>query len=111
MATPLVTRRDDHIRVSRVEHEVGHARVLADGEDALPGLAAVARLVQPTVPARPPEWALSGDVDDVGIARVDDDLPDVLRLFQAHVLPRLAAVVRAVNAVAVPDAALAVVLA
>ena len=107
----LVGGGEQHVGVARIEDDVGDAGVLADGQHLLPGLAAVGGLVQAAVAARPPERSLGGDVDDVGVARVDDDLADVLGLLQAHVLPDLAAVVGAVDAVAVADAALAVVLA
>src|SRR5207302_1158493 len=55
--------------------------------------------------------SLGGDVDDAGVARVEEDLADVLGLFQADLLPALAAVKGLVDAVAVADRALAVVLA
>src|SRR5262249_53482527 len=83
---------------------------VADRQHLLPGLAAVGGFVQPAVAAGVPERALGGDVDHVGVARVDDDAADVLRVLQADVAPGLAAVVGAVDAVAVGDAALAVVL-
>jgi hypothetical protein len=41
-----------------------------------------------------------GDVDRVGIARIDGDAPDVVRVFQAHVRPRPAAAARLPDAVA-----------
>src|SRR5262249_31639420 len=107
----LVGGGDQDVRVARVYHHVGDAGVLADRQDVLPGLAAVGGLEQAAVAARPPERPLGGDVDDVRVARVEDDAGDVLRLLEAEVLPGLAAVVGAINAVAVADAALAVVLA
>src|SRR5262249_35931053 len=82
-----------------------------DGEPFLPGAGAVNGLVEAAVAAGRPQRALGGDVDDVGVARVDDDLGDVLGLLEADVLPALATVVGAVQPVAVADAALAVVLA
>ena len=77
----------------------------------LPGLAAVGGLVEAAVAAGAPQRSLGGDVDDVRVARIDDDLADVLGVLQADVLPADAAVARAVDAVAVADAALGVVLA
>src|SRR5262249_6728781 len=68
------------------------------------------RLEQAAVAAGAPQRPLGGDVDDVGVARVDQDFADVLGVLEADVLPGLAAVVGAVDAVAVGDAALAVVL-
>src|SRR5262249_52237830 len=54
---------------------------------------------------------LGGDVDGAGVARVEEDLADVLGLLQADLVPGLAAVDGFVDAVAVADRALAVVLA
>src|SRR5262249_5322908 len=107
----LVGGRDQYVGVARVLHHVGDAGVLADLQHALPRLAAVGGLVPAAVAARPPQRPLGGDVDHVRVARVDEDLADVLGLLQADLLPRLAGVVGAVHAVAVADGALAVVLA
>src|SRR5207244_4737274 len=66
--------------------------------------AAVGGLEQAALLVRPPDVAQGGDVDGLGILGVDDDLADVLRVAQAHVLPGLAAVGRFVDAVAPGDA-------
>ena len=108
---PLVRRREQDVRVLRVEHDVADARVRADRQDRRPRRAAVGRLVQAALAARRPERALRGDVDDVRVARIDQDLADVLRGLQAHALPRLAGVGRLVDAVTEMGAALAVVFA
>src|SRR5207248_9178659 len=107
----LVAGGEEHVRVARVHDHVGDAGVLADRESFLPGLAGVGGLVKAAVAARSPQRPLGGDVDRVGVPRVDDDLADVLGRLEAHVFPGLATVVGAVDAVAVADAALAVVLA
>src|ERR1700724_1369679 len=98
-------------RVARIHAQVGAPGVVADGEHPLPGLAAVGGLVDAAVAAGRPQRPLGGDVDDVGVARIDHDAGDVLRALEAEVLPVPAAVGRPVDAVAVGDAALAVVLA
>src|SRR4029078_8179798 len=54
-----------------------------------------------------PQRPLRGDVDDVGVARVDQDLADVLGGSQPHALPRLAGVGGFVDAGAQSRAALA----
>src|SRR5262249_59115205 len=90
---------------------IGDGGVVADIEDLLPELAAVGGLVETAVAAGRPERPLGGDIDNVAVARIDDDLADVLRPREADVLPRLAAIVGAVDAVAVADAALTIVLA
>src|SRR5262249_53755864 len=107
----LVRRGEQHVGVTRVEDDVVDPRVLADVQNAIPALSAGGGLVQPAVAAGPPQRPLGGDVDGVAVARVDDDLADVLRLLQPDLLPAGAAVDRLVQPVAVADAALAVVLA
>ena len=69
-----------HVRVARIEHDVGDAGVLADVQHLLPGLAAVGRLVEPAIAARSPQRPLGRDVHRVRVARVDQDLADVLGL-------------------------------
>src|SRR6185312_9030687 len=63
------------------------------------------------LPAGRKERSLRGDVHDVGVARVDDDLADVLGLLEPHALPRLASVDRLVDAVTEVGGPLRVVLA
>ncbi len=109
MPAALVGRGQQDIGITRVEHHIGDAGVLADGQDSLPGLAAVGGFVQAAIAARPPERTLGRHVDSVRIAGIEDDAGDVLRLFQPHVLPGFAAIVGAVDAVAIGDATLAVV--
>ena len=111
VAPALVGGGDQGVRVARVHDDVGDAGVLVDREHGVPGLPAVGRLVEAAVAAGRPERALRRDVDDVRVLRVDHDLPDVLGGLEAHVLPALAAVLALVDAVAVADAALRVVLA
>ena len=85
---------------------------LADLEHPLPALAAVDGLVEAAVAAGGPQRALGGDPDDVGVPRIDDDACRCARNPPVRpVLPAGAAVDRLVDAVAVGDAALAVVLA
>ncbi len=105
----LVGRGVEDVRLARVHEDVRDPRVLGDLEDLRPGLAAVRGLVEPAVPARRPEGSLACRVDDLGVARVDEDLGDVLRRLEPHVLPGSTAVLRTVDAVAVAHAALAVV--
>ncbi len=111
VAPPLPRGGEQHVGIARVHDDVAHARVLADREHGRPGLAAVRRLVEAAVAAGRPERALRRDVDGVAVLRVDQDPADVLGALEPHVLPALAAVLALVDAVAVADAALRVVLA
>src|SRR5262249_50731026 len=101
----------EYVGVARVEDGVGATGVFGYVEDLLPRLSAIRSFVQPAVAAGAPQRALCGDVDGVGVARVEEDLADVLGLLQSDLLPGLPAVGGFVNAVAVADGALAVVLA
>ncbi len=111
MPPPLIGRGIKQVGIPRIEHDVGHAGVGADGQDGLPRLAAVGRLVEPSIAARHPERPLRSDIDDLRVTRVDHDPGDVLRGFQADPGKTRPAINRLVEPVAVPDAPLAVVFA
>ena len=81
------------------------AGVLVAKEDALPGLAAIARAIDAALLVRAMRVTERGDVDEIGILRVDAHLADVARLREAAVRPGLAAVGGLVDAVAVRDVA------
>ena len=109
LAQALVGRRVEDVRVVQVHHQVHHARERVGVEHLLPGLAAVGRLVNAALRARLPEVAQRRHVGDVGVFRMNANAPDVPRLFQTKMSPRLARVGAAVDAVP-PRGALAVVL-
>ncbi len=96
---------EDDARVVRVDREVVDTGPLGDEEDVVPGLAAVQRAVEAALGVRAVGVPEGGDVDAVGIARVNAHLADVARLLQPEVLPGLAGVGAAVDAVAVADVA------
>ena len=110
MPPALVGRGIKHVRVTRVESDVGHARVLADGQHGLPRLAAIGGLVQTTFAPGVPERSLRGHIDDLGVPGIDEHLGDMLGTLQPNPGEAGAAVDRLVESVAVPHAALAVVL-
>ena len=66
----------------------------------LPGRAAVGGAEDAVLPFVRPEVPLRRHVDDVPVGRMGDDLGDVVRLNQAHVRERRAAVGGLVDAVA-----------
>jgi hypothetical protein len=111
MPATLVGGSNEHVRVARIEHHVGDAGILTDRQHLLPIFPAVDRLEEATIAAGVPQGPLGGDVNHVGVARVDEDSADMLGVFQTDVLPRLAGVVGAIEAIAITDAALAVVFA
>src|SRR5690606_14656445 len=92
-------------RVRRVHRDLVNPGIFADEEDALPGLAAVGRAVQPAVRIGTEDVAERRDVDDVRVRGVDRDLADVAGRLQAHVLPALSGIGGLVDAVAARDVA------
>src|SRR5207245_991273 len=71
--------------------------------DLVPRLAAVGRLVEAAVRTIAVEPTQGADVDDVRVSGVDCDPADLEGLLEPHVGPRLAAVGRLVDAVAIGD--------
>src|SRR5437867_7880201 len=65
-----------------------------------PRLATVGRPVDAPLVAIAPELPRHAHVDRVGLRRIDEDLHDVLGVLESHVRPVLAAVVRAIDAIA-----------
>src|SRR5262249_44756736 len=98
--------------IARVHEDVRAAGVLADLDEALrPRLPAVGGLEQAAVAAALPQRTGRCHVYDVRIFGVDHDARDMLGLLQSHIAPGAAAVLALVDAIAVGDAALIVVLA
>src|SRR5579859_241724 len=111
MPAALVSGGIHHVGFYGVDGHVYHAGVFADVKHVLPGFAAVGGFIKAAVASRPPKRTFSGDKHNVAVTRVDGDATDVLGLLQAHVRPAFAAIFRAIDAIAITDAALAVALA
>ena len=111
MTPPLIGGSQQPVRIRGIDGDIGHARVFADGQDVLPGLAAVGGLEDAPIAAGRPKRPLRCHVDHVRVARIDHDSGDVLGILQTQIAPASAAVVGAINSVAPVHAALAVVLA
>ena len=99
-APELPHRREQLARVLRVEDEIAAARLLVDVEDLLPVLAAVFGLEDAAIGVFSPLLARRAHPRGVGIRRMERDPVDALGLLEAEVGPGLAAVERAVDAVA-----------
>src|SRR5207244_3218624 len=97
---PLITRCINNVGIRRIERDVGEAGVFVDVFDLAPRPPAVGRLVDAAIRTGAEEVTGRGHVDRFGILRVDHDARDRLRLPQADVRERLAAVGRLVDAVA-----------
>ena len=97
--------------IAGIDHQVGRAGARIDVEHPAPGLAAVDRLEHPALRVLPPDLAEGRHPGDVRVGGMQHDAVDVLRLLQPQVGPGLAAVERAVDAVADRDAVARVPLA
>src|SRR6185312_12518092 len=71
-----------------------------DAQHFLPRDTTVLRPVQAALFVRPEQVAGRRDEHGVGVVRADHDAADTLRVLESHVLPRRAAIERAVHAVA-----------
>src|SRR5262249_5268084 len=88
----------------RVHRQIAATGGAVDGEHLLPAPAAVGGLEHAALAVVLPRRAGGADESGVAPARVELDARHVLGLLEAEVLPGLAAVARAVDAVAVRDA-------
>src|SRR5258708_38622474 len=93
-----------------MEREIVRAGVGADRQTSLPRLPAVDGLVDAAFAARREQRSLRGDVHDVRVPRVDQQLTALLRGGETHALPRLPCIRRFVDPVAEIRAALPRVL-
>src|SRR2546430_12235370 len=100
---PLPHRREQHLRVARLHHEIGAPGRVVHEQHLVPGLAAVVGAIHAPVGAGRPGVAYGGDEHDVGVRGIDDDTRDLSDLAQPPELPALAGVGRVVDAVAVDD--------
>jgi hypothetical protein len=96
----VIGGRVERVRVLRVHHQIDNADLFVDVEDLLPGGAAIGRLEDAPLLIGRVEVPHRCDVDGVGAGGMNDDAGDVMRVFQPHLLPRLACIGRLVDAVA-----------
>ncbi len=95
----------ENVGVGRVEAEIDGAGAIVAKEDFGPGLAAVFRAEDAAFLVGAVGVAERGDVDDVGIRRMNANAGDGLRVAEPDVLPGLAGVDGFVDAVALHDIA------
>ena len=110
MSPALIGRCNNNIGVAWIDDKLVDAGMLVDLEDPLPGLAPVLSPVEPAIAAITPQRPVSSNEHFVRVFRIDPDLSDVPGVLQTHVLPRLPAVGRLVDTVAVGNASLRLVL-
>src|SRR6185369_11664810 len=90
----------ENVWICRIDLEIGDAVLIVDVEGLGPGLTAVRSHEHAAFFVWTKSVSERTDVNDVRVLRIDDDGGDSLAVFEAHVLPRLAAVSRLVNSVA-----------
>ena len=87
-------------RVLLVHREARAPRLLIDEEHAAPTVAAVAGAEHTPLLLRTRHATDRADIHDVGVCRMDDDLPDPADFLETHILPGLSGIGRLVDAVA-----------
>ncbi len=87
MASALEGGGVENVRVLRVELHVRHAGVLVHLENRGPARSPVGGPEEAPVAAGGPEGPLRGDEDHVSVPGIHQDLPDMLRAPEPHVLP------------------------
>ena len=92
------------VRVRRIDHELGAARVVAEVQRLRPRLAAVGRHEDAALRIRSVEMSHRRDPDDVRVLRMDDHARDRVRVAQADVLELDVGGVRRERVRALPDA-------
>ena len=111
VSATLIRRSNDRVRVLRIDDEFVDTRICVNGEDRRPALAAIGTSVEAAIAAFAPERPLGGHEDVIRVDRIDPDLADVGGVFEPHVPPGFAAIRGLVDAIAVGDGTLCVVLA
>jgi hypothetical protein len=74
----------------RIDLDLGGTGLVVDEEDLLEGLASVGSAEETALFVRAVGMSGDGDVDAVGVLRVDGDLTDLLAVAQAQMRPGLA---------------------
>ena len=95
----------DNVRIGWIDNQIAGAGFVAAEKNFLPGLAAIFRSKYAALFVRRPHMSLRRDVNDIRILRMDANARNLSRVFQADVLPGLAAVRRFVNSIAVRNVA------
>ena len=110
MASALVTRGDNDVRISGVDYEFIDTCMLINGKNRFPRCSPIRCSVETTIATITPERSLCGDKHFIRVFRVNPDLTNVPRCFEPHVSPRLATVDGLIDAITRSNATLRVVL-
>ena len=88
----------EDVGIPGLEREVHETRDIVAGQDLVPGLPTVVRAVYTALATRRVEPAERCHEDTVRVPRIDQDTTDPIGILEAHVPPRVAAVVGAEHA-------------
>ena len=102
-APRLPQRGIDHVGVVGLERKIDRPGIVILAKNFLPTLAAIARTEHTALRVRPIGVTERGDIDEVRIARMHEDLADLLRIGQSRERPRLSGIGGFVYAVALRD--------
>ena len=89
--------------IPRVEGDIDSAGIVVDEENLRPGLAAIGCTKDASFWIRSVRMTECGDIDDVGVCRMDNHFADGAGVAQPDVLPRFAGIDGLINAVALRD--------
>ena len=98
VAPELPHPRVQNIRLLRIHRQGGTAGIFVHVQNTLPFLAAIGGLVDAALLVRIPQMPQRAGVHRVRFAGIDENGADALGIFQANLLPTLAAVGRFVQA-------------
>src|ERR1700730_7420919 len=97
LPTRLPKRCEDNVWIVRVEHNVDAASVLIFAQHFGPRFSAIGRSKNSALRIRSKRMTESGDQNNVGISWIDNQRPDLPRIFQTDVFPRFPGIDRFVN--------------
>ena len=100
-ALRLPERREQNVRIIRIEHQIDRSGFVVLEQHFLPSLSAVVRTKHPAHLIRTVGVPQRRNVHDVRILRIHDNLRDMSRVFQPDVRPGLSAIHGFVHSIAV----------
>src|SRR6267154_1803263 len=99
----LPQRCVNHFRIAGLESKIDRARVFVLKQNLLPALSSIFRTENAALRVRPISMPHRRHENFVRVTRVHEDSPDLPRILQPHVFPRLAAVSGLVHPIPVRD--------
>ena len=85
MPSSLVRCGEQYIRISRIHNDITNSGVFRNFKDFVPGFASIGSFKKTSISSGGPQRPICSYVHYVGVGRVNNDLSNVLRIFQSHV--------------------------